>query len=165
MVKKYAFKVCVLLLLLVFGLLFPPTSFIRTYKDISAWIKAGKHLKEIRLKSEESLKLAKNAEEEFINTRQFKMSPFDPVAISEVIQNLDGVVITKINALSIEGSPKVVGTYSPETNQWCEGLEFYINTNNLEDTLNLINKMELIIISIDIKIPNRIILRINTKGV
>lgn len=165
MVKKYLFKICVLILLLTLGLLFSPTSFIRTGKDISDWVKAAKNLKIIQKEAKGTLKFAKNAEEEFINARQFKMSPFDSVAISEVIQNLEGVTTTKINALSVEGTPKVIGTYSPETNQWCEGLEFYLTTSDLEDTLNLINKMELIIISADIKIPNKIILRINTKGV
>lgn len=74
------------------------------------------------------------------------------------------MTVTKINALSIDEVPVVVGEYSPDANQWCDGLEFHITATDMENTLLRIDKMELVVISTVTKAPNKIILQIQTKG-
>ena len=165
MVKQNFIKIIMLVLLLLSSLLFPTTNIFSATTAIKQYFSIGEELKSAKIEYNKSKQFAVSAEESFITTRSTDINPYDPVIVSQLISGLEGVTVTKINALSIDEIPTVVGEYSPEANQWCDGLEFHITATDIENTLLRIDKMELIVVSTTVKAPNKIILQIQTKGV
>lgn len=165
MVKKNFFKFLILVILALSTLLIPATSILKSAEMIKQYFSVGDELKTARLERDKSKEFAKSAEDSFISARSTDINPYDPVIVSQLISGLEGVTVTKINALSIEDVPTVVGEYSPDANQWCDGLEFHITATDIENTLLRIDKMELVVISTVTKAPNKLILQIQTKGV
>lgn len=165
MVKKNFFKFLILVILAFSALFLPATSILKSSELIKQFFSVGDELKTAKLERDKSKEFAKSAEDSFISARSTDINPYDPVVVSQLISGLEGVTVTKINALSIDDVPAVVGEYSPDANQWCDGLEFHITATDIENTLLRIDKMELVVISTVTKAPNKLILQIQTKGV
>lgn len=165
MVKKNFFKFLILVILALSTLVIPAANILKSKEVIKQYFSVGDELQEAREERDKSKEFAKSAEDSFISARSTNINPYDPVIVSQLINGLEGVTVTKINALSIEDVPVVVGEYSPDANQWCDGLEFHITTTDVENTLLRVDKMELVVLSTIVKAPNKMILQIQTKGV
>ena len=165
MVKLTAFKTVVAAVLLGTFICAPQVNVLSFSSNINDFRIAAAEVKSMRSESADIASQAKSVYNEYLSLRTAELDPTDPVAITKSFKGLEGVTVTSVNALSLTPTPTVIGTYDENSNQWCEGLEFILRTDTIEDTLLRIEKMQLSLVSLTVQEPKTIIVRVNVKGV
>lgn len=163
--KLNIFKSILFVILITSLFIIPSNNIFSMYDNLSAFNNAIQSVKEMHTKQNEIKTLERTTYDNYISYRNSALDNTDPVAITKTFRGLEGVTVSSVNALSLTPTVTVISTYDENSNQWCEGLEITLTTDNIEDTLLRIEKMQLAIISLTVKTPNTIIVKINIKGV